>query len=174
MSDFVIQPYRGRSKESRTSKDLRISYDKEALTSLYTVLHDETLACLSKRIRFQPFPAKLVRCLARDLHLDTKLLVDTLGLPRSIIFRKIKKNENLDPGQVERIIGMQRLLGQVQAMVVESGNAKGFDAGRWLGEWIEQPMPALDGRRPAEYLGDSAGREWISRLLRQIQASAFA
>lgn len=163
-----------RVKSRQTSKGLRVSYDKKASREFYALLHDETLACLSKRIRYQPFPAKLIRYLASDLRVDTGFLVDTLGLPRRVIFRKIDENGNLDPAQVERVIGMQRLVGQVQAMVAESGTTKGFDAGRWLGEWIEQPLPALDGQRPAEYLGDSAGREWISQVLRQIQASAFA
>jgi len=170
----VIQSSRGRIKERQTGKDLRISRDREARMTWCSVLHDETLACLSERIRRQPFPAELVRYLASDLHVEAGFLIDALGLPRGVISRKINKNENLSPGQAERVIGMLRLVGQVRAMVVESGKAKGFDAGRWLGEWIEQPLPALDGRFPAEYLGDSAGREWISRLLRQIQASAFA
>ena len=140
----------------------------------YETLYHETLARLSNLVRHQPFPAKLVRNLAVDLHVDIEFVIDTLGLSRRIIFRKIEERKNLDPGQAERVIGMQRLIGQVQAMIAESGDGEEFDAGRWLGEWIDQPLPALGGRRPAEYLGDSAGREWVSQLLRQIQAGVFA
>jgi len=143
------------------------------MTSYETVYH-ETLADLSKRIRRQPCPAKLVRSLAADLHVSLEFVIDTLGLPRRVVLRKIEKSKNLDPGQAERVIGMQRLIGQVQAMIAESGDREKFDAGRWLGEWIDQPLPALGGRRPAEYLGDGAGREWVSQLLRQIQAGVFA
>lgn len=140
----------------------------------YETLYHETLAHLSNRVRHQPIPAKLVRNLAVDLHVDIEFVIDTLGLSRRIIFRKIEERKNLDPGQAERVIGMQRLIGQVQAMIAESGDGEEFDAGRWLGEWIDQPLPALGGRRPAEYLGDGAGREWVSQLLRQIHAGAFA
>jgi len=140
----------------------------------YETLYHETLAYLSNRIRYKPCPAKLVHNLAVDLRVDIGFVIDTLGLPRRIIFRKIEQSKNLDSGQAERVIGMQRLIGQVQAMIAESGDREQFDAGRWLGEWIGQPLPALGGRRPAEYLGDSAGREWVSQLLRQIQAGVFA
>lgn len=140
----------------------------------YETLYHETLAHLSNRIRYAPCPAKLVRRLATDLHVSIEFVIDTLGLPRRVIFRKIEESKNLDSGQAERVIGMQRLIGQVQAMIAESGDREEFDAGRWLGKWIDQPLPALGGRRPAEYLGDSAGREWISQLLRQIQAGVFA
>jgi len=140
----------------------------------YETLYHETLAHLSNRIRHQPFPAKLVRSLAADLHVSIEFVIDTLGLPRRTIFRKIEENKNLDPGQAERVVGIQRLIGQVQVMTVETANEEKFDAGRWLGEWIDQPLPALGGRRPAEYLGDGAGREWVSQLLRQIQAGVFA
>jgi uncharacterized protein (DUF2384 family) len=144
------------------------------LDTSYEAFYHETLAHLSNRIRHQPFPAKLVCSLAADLQVSKEFVIDTLGLSRRVIFRKIEENKNLDPGQAERVVGMQRLISQVQAMIAESGNAEKFDAGRWLGKWIDQPLPALGGRRPAEYLGDSAGREWISQLLRQIQAGVFA
>lgn len=140
----------------------------------YEMVYHETLAHLSNRIRYKPCPAKLVRRLAADLHVSIEFVIDTLGLPRRVIFRKIEESKNLDSGQAERVIGMQRLIGQVQALIAESSVVQKFDAGRWLGKWIDQPLPALGGRRPAEYLGDSAGREWVSQLLRQIQAGVFA
>jgi len=38
-----------------------------------------------------------------------------------------------------------RLIGQVQAMVEQSGNPEGFDAAHWLGAWLDEPLPALGG-----------------------------
>jgi uncharacterized protein (DUF2384 family) len=112
--------------------------------------------------------------MAIDLNLDKGQLIDALGLPRSTISRKIKTNKPLNPDEMERVNGMQRLVGQVQAMVAAGGAEDDFDAAKWFGEWIEQPLPALDGERPAKYLGDSAGRELVSRILSMIQAGAFA
>lgn len=120
---------------------------------LYVMLFHETLACLSDRIRHQVLPGELITRLASDLRIDPRSLIDHLGLDRRAILRKIKQNEALDAEQIERVIGIQRLVGQVQVMVDESGDADGFDAGGWLGKWIEQPLPALGGQRPAEYLG---------------------
>ena len=142
--------------------------------SLYIRLYDQTLACVSNRIRHQPCPAMHFHRLANDLHIDIGFLADSLRLPRSTIYRKIRNNENLNTVQAERVICLQRLVGQVQVMEDKSRKSKRSDASRWFGEWIGQPLPALGGQRPAEYLGDGAGRELISQLLRQIHAGVFA
>jgi hypothetical protein len=43
-------------------------------------------------------------------------------------------------------------LAQVEAMVSESGNPEGFDARAWLERWLNEPLPAFDGKTPAEHL----------------------
>jgi len=163
-----------RRRKDTEWQDLCASIDSGSLMPWCVTLFHETLACLSDRIRHQAFPAELVSRLASDLHINSRSLIDHLGLHRRAILRKIKQNEHLDANEVERVLGMQRLVGQVQVMVGKSGNTDGFDAAGWIGEWIELPLPALGGQRPAEFLGDGAGRELISQLLRQIQSGAFA
>jgi hypothetical protein len=54
------------------------------------------------------------------------------------------------------------------------GTAEGFDASRWVGEWLERPLPALGGAKPAEYMDTMEGQELISRLLAQAQSGAYA
>lgn len=51
-------------------------------------------------------------------------------------------------------MGGEIFTGQVQAMVEEGtpGKAAGFDAARWLGPWLRQPLLALGSRLPASYL----------------------
>ncbi|MFZ3141241.1 antitoxin Xre/MbcA/ParS toxin-binding domain-containing protein [Polaromonas sp.] len=66
------------------------------------------------------------------------------------------------------------LIGQVQAMVRESGAPAGFDPARWLGAWIGQPVPALGGRKPIEFLDTAEGRKAVSVLLSQMQSGAYA
>ena len=47
---------------------------------------------------------------------------------------------------------MAKLIGQVQAMIEESGDAEGFEAADWFARWLEGPLPAFGGQRPTELL----------------------
>jgi len=52
-------------------------------------------------------------------------------------------------------------------------DAAGLDVPRWLGRWIEQPQPALGGRRPAELLDTPTGAEVVTRLLGSMASGAY-
>lgn len=59
-------------------------------------------------------------------------------------------------------------------MVSESGNREGFCAADWVSTWLETPNPALGGKCPSAYLEQPGGAEVLSRLLAQMQSSAYA
>jgi uncharacterized protein (DUF2384 family) len=75
---------------------------------------------------------------------------------------------------VERRRAVKMLIAQVQTMVEESGNPNGFDAARWVREWLQKPLPALGGKRPVEYMSTQEGRELVGRLLAMAQSGAYA
>lgn len=101
-------------------------------------------------------------------------LLDILRIPPSTAGRKIEKSEPLAPDQTERILGLESLIGQVQTMVEESGNPEGFDAARWVADWIDRPLTALGGEKPADYMDTREGQLLVSRLLSQMQSGAYA
>jgi uncharacterized protein (DUF2384 family) len=72
-------------------------------------------------------------------------------------------------------LGVVRLLAKAQAMVDNScaQEARGFDAGRWLGQWIERPQPALGGRKPAVFIATPTGMEILLRLLGAMESGAY-
>lgn len=74
----------------------------------------------------------------------------------------------------ERVIGLRQLIDQVGEMVVQSGDPAGFDADRWVGDWLERPLPALGGATPGEFMDTMEGRQLVSRLLAQSQSGAYA
>jgi uncharacterized protein (DUF2384 family) len=80
----------------------------------------------------------------------------------------------MSTAESERVIGLSKLIGQVPAMVAESGDPEGFDAAKWFAAWIAEPAPALGGRKPEELLETADGREAVSKLLAQMQSGAFA
>lgn len=69
--------------------------------------------------------------------------------------------------------GIASLIDQVQAMVEASGNPVGFDAEKWLAEWLQQPQPALGDRPPAALMGTAEGQEKVANILARMQSGAF-
>jgi uncharacterized protein (DUF2384 family) len=66
------------------------------------------------------------------------------------------------------------VIGQVAIMVEASGNRIRFDAACWVGWWLDQPIPALGGARPSEFVGILTGQKLLSEVLLQSQAGVFA
>lgn len=122
----------------------------------------------------QGIPIGEVKQLATRMNLSTNKLGNMMHLPSSTLARKGKLQAPLTPDQSERLLGLTSLIGMVEQMVDESGGADDFDAAAWLSDWLEQPLPALGGRPPAEYLDTIAGQEVIRNLLLQMQGGSFA
>jgi putative toxin-antitoxin system antitoxin component (TIGR02293 family) len=112
--------------------------------------------------------------IARSMDRSKEQLGKTLGLSVTTVDRKAKAGEALSPEQSERLVGIARLIGQVQTMVEQSGNPEGFDAARWLGRWLDEPLPALGGERPRELMDTAEGRGLVSNLLAMAQSGAYA
>ena len=119
-------------------------------------------------------PAADFVVLASNMNMAKERLASTLGLARATVDRKIRDNKMLSPDESSRVLGMASLVGQVQSLVSESGQTQDFDAGEWVSNWLEQPMPALGGRRPAELMDTPEGQGIVSRLVAQMQSGAYA
>jgi len=119
-------------------------------------------------------PATATTALAGTLGLSQDQLFKDLGFARATVVRKVSKNENLSSEQSERVVGLMKLIGQVATMIAESGEPTGFDAARWVGEWIHKPNPALGAVRPAELMDTVQGQKIVSDLLLKMQTGAYA
>lgn len=133
-------------------------------------------ASIGERVELirQGVPAHQVDELADAMCVTRERLSDILNLPRTSVRRKIRQGIRLSTAQSERVIGLACLMGQVAAMLEHSGDLKGFDVARWVGEWLERPVPALGGGRPADYMDTLTGQELVSSLIVQSQVGAFA
>jgi putative toxin-antitoxin system antitoxin component (TIGR02293 family) len=118
-------------------------------------------------------PAVAVGAIARDLGVPKTRLYRWLGLKPSTAKRKGQLRERLSPGDSEAVLGLSKLVGQVQALVAESASRE-FDAARWVARWVETPLPALGGKAPAEYLDTREGQELVARLLNQSASGVYA
>lgn len=122
----------------------------------------------------QGVPAERLIEIGAGLHRSKEWLFRTLKLPRSTMDHKIRQHERLSPEHSERVVGLERLIGQVQAMVEATETAPDFNACRWVGQWLDHPIPALGGAKPADFMDTLQGQALVSRLLAQAQAGVFA
>lgn len=130
----------------------------------------------SDRIRLirEGVPARQAKRLIADLRVEQSILFDALNLKTATVNRKAARDEALSPEDGERVIGMARLVGQLEAILAESGDAEGFDAPAWLAQWLRAPLPALGGVRPIELLDTMEGQSLVSQALARIQSGAYA
>lgn len=122
----------------------------------------------------QGMPASTIGNLCMRMGISKELLLSSLGLSRATISRKEKDATLLSKDESERVLGVETLIGQVQAMVEQSGESVGFDAARWLSSWLTTPLPALAGETPASYLDTFEGQKLVGELLSMMQSGAYA
>ena len=119
-------------------------------------------------------PAEIVVTTGIDMGMSKERLLAFLQFPRTTINRKIARNEALPPEFSERMIGLQKLIGQVESIMAESGVDRNFNAAHWVAKWLEQPLPALANAKPADYMDTVEGQELVSGLLARMQSGAYA
>lgn len=122
----------------------------------------------------QGVPASLLVLISEDMAISKDKLYSTLGLARATVNRKLREQQVLNQDESERVLGIARLVGQVDQIVKESGNPQNFDAAKWVAAWLARPQPALGGKRPAELMDTADGRSIVSDLIARMQSGAYA
>ncbi len=118
--------------------------------------------------------ARDAKSILGQLHFPRGEALSALQIAIATVNRKAKNNAALSTAEGERVLGVGRLLGQVQTIVRASGNADGFDASSWLSTWMSSPVPALGGARPLDLMDTMTGQALVSQLLAQMQSGAYA
>ncbi|MCE3605401.1 DUF2384 domain-containing protein [Massilia sp. P8910] len=126
-----------------------------------------------ERIR-KGIPAALVGNLSARMGMSKEFLIGSLGLSRATISRKEREAATLSSDESERVLGVEALIGNVQAMIEQAGDPAGFDAARWVAGWLAKPLPALGGATPASYMDTFEGQKLVAELLAMSQSGAYA
>jgi len=123
-------------------------------------------------------PADFIKQLAKDLGIDQSALTDHMGIARSTYTRKLKNAELLSSGDSATALGVARIVGEIERILMESGDPEQmgdvFNVAEWTGYWLRQRVGALGNRRPIDYLDNAFGQETVLQLVRQMQTGAFA
>lgn len=118
---------------------------------------------------------RLLEDIAVSMDIPMTRLFSIVGVPKATVEKKGSGNEVISGAGGQAALGMVRLLGIAQSMARNSTapEARGFDAAKWLGQWIERPQPALGGRKPADLLDTPTGIEMVARALGAIESGAY-
>ncbi|HEY1750250.1 MAG TPA: antitoxin Xre/MbcA/ParS toxin-binding domain-containing protein [Caulobacteraceae bacterium] len=119
-------------------------------------------------------PASQAKKIIGDLPMPSASASRALNVSVSTLNRKTKNRETLTQDESERILGLAKLIGQVQAMVEDSGDPAGFDARAWTARWLTEPLPALGGVRPLDLMDTMEGQSLVAETLARIQSGAYA
>ncbi len=118
--------------------------------------------------------ARKVKNFVIEFHLDQRVMFDALNLKTATVNKKAARDERLSPEDSERVVGLAKLVGQIEAMMEASGDGEGFDAREWLSRWLREPLPAFGGGKPMDLLDTMEGQALVSRALAQIESGAYA
>ncbi|SEB19812.1 putative toxin-antitoxin system antitoxin component, TIGR02293 family [Variovorax sp. YR216] len=122
----------------------------------------------------QGVPAHVVEDLAALMDVPLNFLTRALGISAATLRRHRRDFKPLATGDGDRAIGLACLIGCAAVMVQEAGGADDFDPARWIATWLKSPVPALAGRRPAEFLSTRSGLTLIDDLLGKIRSGTYA
>lgn len=120
-------------------------------------------------------PGAMVKSLAEKLSLTTVRFAQIIGAPKATLERKAANGTLITGGSAYAALGTIKLINTVQAMLDDSTHpdAKKLDAAKWLGQWIEQPQPALGGQKPADMMDTPTGMAMVGRVLGAITSGAY-
>ncbi len=117
--------------------------------------------------------ASVAKRIVADLDMPAALTYVALHVPVSTINRKAKTGAVLRSDEGERVLGLAKLVGQVESMVRGADGAEGFDARAWTSRWLREPLPALGGAAPLDYMDTMEGQTLVSDTLARIQSGAY-
>lgn len=109
------------------------------------------------------------------LKLSNARVFQIFNIPKSTAAHKISSGGKFVGTDALAAIRLEKLLLLSERIVADSlhPDAKGFDAGKWLGEWIERPQRALGGMKPSELLDTEEGSQYVIRLLGALESGSY-
>jgi hypothetical protein len=100
-----------------------------------------------------------------DMGISQSSICKMLGLSPSTISRKVSAGQCLSTTEGELVLGIAKLIGQLQVMVEEYGDPEGFNPATWLISWVQAPLPAIRDEKPAKYLRSINGQQFLSTMM---------
>ena len=109
------------------------------------------------------------------MNLALPRLLDILGVEHAAAVEKRVPGRFVIGASGHAALGVLKLLNIVQELTDASSaaNAAEFDSFKWLGQWIEHPVPALGGRKPAALIDTPTGVMLVAKVLEASRSGAY-
>lgn len=138
-------------------------------------------ASVSERVALEMggVPVRLAWGLFDCLQLPVTEVHELFGIPKGSLRRRLVASDGVIDGVAgQTIVGCADLLNALDGLLADFGCEDAtapqlFDAGRWLGQWMRVPHPALGGVPPAAYLQAPSGRIAVTRALGAAFSGAY-
>ncbi len=138
-------------------------------------------ASVSERVALEMggVPVRLASGLFDSLRIPVTEVHDLFGIPKARLQRRLAASDGVIDGVAgQTIVGCADLLNVLDRFLAEFGSedspaGQEFDAGKWLGEWMREPHPALGGVPPVAYLQAPSGRIAVTRALGAAFSGAY-
>nr|WP_294509630.1 antitoxin Xre-like helix-turn-helix domain-containing protein [uncultured Rhodopila sp.] len=154
------------------AKSATLAGDEAPMLSYGTVYRASPLERIAMIRR--GIPASEVKRIFADLPIGQGAGLKALNLSTATVNKKARQGDTLSPDESERIVGFARLVGQLEAMIQDSGDPANFDARAWMARWLTEPLPAFGGARPADMMDTMEGQGLVSAALSLMQSGAYA
>lgn len=121
-------------------------------------------------------PYGIVKTLLDETGLSATDFQRAVKMPKATFSKKMKDRSTFAGSTGHSVVGLLELINKVEdilAAQADNPEAKGFDVERWVGEWIQQPQPALGGFAPADIMDTPTGRASVMRVLGALQSGAY-
>jgi putative toxin-antitoxin system antitoxin component (TIGR02293 family) len=158
----------GKRKTPPVAAETKYKAPKLSYLKVYRASPLDRISWIKKGI-----PAAEAKRLFVDLPIGQGVGFKALNLPIATVNRKAKQGDLLSREESERVVGFAKLVGQVEAMIEESGNPTDFDARAWMARWLTEPLPAFGGARPADLIDTMEGQSLVSSALAMLQSGAY-
>lgn len=128
--------------------------------TIYEMAEADKVSLLRRGIE----PAEVVQ-IAEDMGVKQLRVKEMLRLAQGTFSRRARKAETLNLDESERVLRLKNLIGLAQKLAMQFGNATDFDAAKWIGQWVETPIPALGNVKPADYMDTGEGAKLVESTL---------
>ena len=100
-------------------------------------------------------------------------MIGYLKIPEKNIIRKIKRGDLLSREDAKLLLGIVGIVKQVDMILNSPVHLRYFNAGRWLGDWMQEAVPALGDVPPGTYLSTVEGQAIVKNLLACAASGAY-
>lgn len=120
-------------------------------------------------------PAKSFLQTIDKLKLPNSRVFQIFNIPKSTAAHKISVGGKFVGVEALASIRLAKLLSLAEKIVSNSlhPDAKNFDSGKWLGEWIERSQPALGGMKPSDLLDTEVGGQRVIQVLGALESGSY-